>query len=41
MSYYEAYTKIYRKILQNEGDFNMESVMITAFLNYPESYTKK
>ena len=41
MSYYQAYTKIYRKILKNEGDFNMESVMVTAFLNCPESYTKK
>ena len=41
MSYNDAYIKIYRKLLQNEGDFNMESVMVTAFLNCPESYTKK
>ena len=41
MSYNETYAKIYRELLQVEGDFNMKSVMVTAFLNSPEHFTKK
>ena len=41
MSYNETYKKIYRELLQNEGAFNMKSVMVTAFLNSPEDLTKK
>lgn len=41
MSYNETYAKIYRELLQTNGDFNMKSVMVTAFLNSPEHFTKK
>lgn len=41
MNYNDAYTKIYRELLQTEGVFSMRSVMVTAFLNSPEDFTKK
>ena len=41
MSYNELYRKIYRDLLQIDGGFSMKSVMVTAFLNSPEDFTKK
>ena len=40
MSYNGTYSKIYRALLQTSGEFDMKSVMITAYLSSPEHFTK-
>ena len=40
MSYNATYSKIYRALLQISGEFDMKSVMITAYLSSPEHFTK-
>ena len=40
MSYNATYSKIYRALLQTSGEFDMKSVMITAYLSSPEHFTK-
>ena len=41
INYNDLYSKIYRDLLQVDGDFSMKTVMLSAFLNSPEDYTKK